>query len=221
MIVCSKQFVMAARIPISWIFLIALLGLVAFFGYHIFKASSDASNSSSSSNASNQDDEFIQSKKSVTFHPTVTQYSEEEVPEPRHSEAAETAEDIDAPVITQSIPHVPAQTEQDLRATRQVQETPPSMHYDSPEAIDPLNRTVHMDAEFGSNLRHPEQMMERRPRAGIAGMVPSGLGSEASRPGGHNAAGYAPEMAQNGGEFMNGISAFDGSDSGGIAFSII
>ncbi len=124
-------------------------------------------------------------------------------------------------MVTHSVPKVPAQTEQDLRATRQVQETPPSIQYDSPEAIDPLNRTVHMDAEFGSNLRHPEQMMERRPAAGIAGIVPSGLGSEVSRPGGNNATGYAPEMAQNGGEFMSGISAFDGSDGGGIAFSVI
>ena len=207
---------MAARIPVSWIFLVALLGVVAFFGYHIFKASS--------SNVVNQDDEFIQSKKSVTFHPSVqtaAQHSEE-VPEPRHSsESAETAEDMDAPVVTHPVPKVPAQTEQDLRATRQVQETPPSIQYDSPEAMDPLNRTVHMDAEFGSNLRHPEQMVERRPRAGIAGIVPSGLGSEASRPGGNTAAGYAPEMAQNGGEFMTGISAFDGSDAGGIAFSVI
>lgn len=168
----------------------------------------------------NQDDEFIQSKKSVTFHQNVVQHSEE-VPEPRHSEAAEMAEDMDAPVMTHPVPHVPAQTEEDLRATRQVQETPPSIQYHSPEAMDPLNRTVHMDSEFGSNLRHPEQMIERRPHAGIAGIVPSGLGSEASRPGGHNAAGYAPEMAQNGGEFMTGISAFDGSDSGGIAFSVI
>jgi hypothetical protein len=78
-----------------------------------------------------------------------------------------------------------------------------------------------MDAEFGSNLRHPEQMMEQRPRAGIAGIVPSGLGSEQSRPGGHNAAGYSPEMVQNAGEFMNGIAAFDGSDGGGIGFSVI
>lgn len=205
---------MATRVPVSWIFLIALLGVVAFFGYHIFKASS--------SPISNHDDEFIESKKSVSFHPNVVDNSSEEVPEPHHlPSVAEAAEDMDASVVTHSMPKVPAQTEEDLRSTRQVQETPSSIQYDSPEAMDPLNRTVHMDAEFGSNLRHPEQMIERRPRAGIMGVVPSGLGSEVSRPGGHNAAGYAPEMAQNGGEFMAGISAFDGSDAGGIAFSVI
>jgi hypothetical protein len=194
-----------------------LFGVVAFFGYHIFIASSPSSPNTSV----HDEDDFIRSKKSVSFHPNVQPVSvDEEVPEPSHSKAAESAEDMDSPVMTHSIPNVPGQTEHDLRSTRQVQETPPSIQYDSPEAMDPLNRTVHMDAEFGSNLRHPEQMIERRPHAGIAGIVSSGLGSETSRPGGHNAAGYAPEMAQNGGEFMTGISAFDGSD-GGIAFSVI
>jgi hypothetical protein len=214
MVVCSKLLTMATRIPISWLFLIALLGVVAFFGYHIFQASYSLKPDA------HQDDDFIQAKKSVSFHPAVQAPADtEEVPEPR--QAAHSPDELDAPVVTHSVPHVPAQTEQDLRATRQVQETPPSIQYDSPEAIDPLNRAVHMDAEFGSNLRHPEQMIERRPHAGIAGIVPSGLGSEVSRPGGNHAAGYAPEMAQNGGEFMTGISAFDGSDGGGIAFSVI
>lgn len=204
---------MATRIPISWIFLAILVGIISFFGYHIFQATN--------TKHSDSDTGFIESKKAVSFHPSVMTH--EEVPEPQHSadSVAHTAEDMDAPVVTNQMPNVPAQTEHDLRATRQVQETPPSIQYDSPEEMDPLNRVVHMDAEFGSNLRHPEQMIERRPRAGIAGIVPSGLGSEASRPGGNNAAGYAPEMAQNGGEFMTGISAFDGSDSGGIAFSVI
>jgi hypothetical protein len=205
---------MATRIPVSWIFLTILVGIISFFGYHIFQATNTKQDDSES--------EFMESRKAVSFHPSAVS-KHEEVPEPEHSaeSASYTAEDIDAPVITNQMPRVPAQTEQDLRATRQVQETPPSIQYDSPEDMDPLNRVVHMDAEFGSNLRHPEQMIERRPRAGIAGIVPSGLGSETSRPGGNNAAGYAPEMAQNGGEFMTGISAFDGSDGGGIAFSVI
>jgi hypothetical protein len=210
--VCSKLFDMATRIPISWIFLAILVAIISFFGYHIFQATT--------SKQGDSETEFIESKKSVSFHPSAVS-KQEEVPEPQHSAESHTAEDMDAPVVINQMPNVPAQTEHDLRATRQVQETPPSIQYDSPEDMDPLNRVVHMDAEFGSNLRHPEQMIERRPRAGIAGIAPSGLGSESSRPGGNNAAGYAPEMAQNGGEFMTGISAFDGSDSGGIAFSVI
>jgi hypothetical protein len=212
---------MAARIPISWVFLVALLGVVAFFGYHILQAAGQTAGLSSQ----DTDDQFLHAsvgKKAVTFHPNVALAADDEVPEPHRAQTGGSAPDeLDAPIVTQPVPRVPAQTEQDLRATRQVQETPPSIQYDSPEAMDPLNRTVHMDAEFGSNLRHPEQMIERRPRAGIAGIVQSGLGSEMSSPGGHNAIGYAPEMAQNGGEFMSGISAFDGSDGGGIAFSAL
>lgn len=209
---------MASRIPISWIFLFALLGVMAFFGYHILQASNASSSKSVHNPEYHADDVYMDSKKSVSFHPNVVSH-DEEVPEPQHA-APSSAEELDTPIMTQPVPKVPAQTEHDLRATRQVQETPPSIQYDAPEAMDPLNRTVHMDSEFGSNLRHPEQMIERRPNAGIAGIVPSGLGSEVSRPGGNNAAGYAPEMAQNGGEFMNGISAFDGSD-GGIGYSLL
>jgi hypothetical protein len=201
---------MSMRIPISWIFLVALLGLVAFFTYHILSVSAKPKS---------EEDQFIKTI-GHTQQPLVGAVSHhaEQVPEPT---IAETHSELDTPIVTQTVPSVPGQTEQDLRATRQVQETPPNTHYQSPEAVDPFHRTIHMDAEFGSNVRHPEQMMEQRPRAGIAGIVPSGLGSEQSRPGGHNAAGYSPEMVQNAGEFMNGIAAFDGSDAGGIGFSVI
>ncbi len=76
MVVCSKLS-MAARIPISWLFLIVLLGVVAFFGYHIFQASYSVKPEIS------HDDDFIQAKKSVSFHPTVLAADSEEVPEPR------------------------------------------------------------------------------------------------------------------------------------------
>lgn len=200
---------MSMRIPVSWIFLIALLGLVAFFTYHILSVSSSKKS---------DDDTFIKSAQHTQPSAGLKHQIIDQVPEPSQTTAHE---ELDKPVVTHSVPSVPGQTEQDLRATRQVQETPPNTHYESPEAIDPFNRNIHMDAEFGSNLRHPEQMMEQRPRAGIAGIVPSGLGSERSHPGGHNAVGYSPEMVQNAGEFMNGISAFDGSDVGGIGFSVL
>jgi hypothetical protein len=77
-----------------------------------------------------------------------------------------------------------------------------------------------MDAEFGSNLRHPEQMVEHHPSTGMGQVVASGLGSEASGPGGNSMVGYAPEMAQNGGEFMSGITAFDMSEMGS-AYSML
>jgi hypothetical protein len=50
----------------------------------------------------------------------------------------------------------------------------------------------------------------------------AGLGSdELPSHGGHQSVQYSPEMAQNGGEFMSGIFAFDGTDGGGIGYSMI
>lgn len=147
-------------------------------------------------------------------------------PSPQMAHAEAHDEEQHAPVqaklppIPNKMPEVPGQTEDDLRAPNQLQASPPSVQYDAPEATDPLNRTAHMSAEFGSNLRHPEQMMEARPGMTMGQVVSSGLGSEYTNPGGNRVAGYAPEMAQNGGEFMAGISAFDGSESG-VAFSML
>lgn len=209
---------MATRIPLSWIVLLVLLGVFAFFGYHILQASSP--------------DVVAPINKVVNMiqHPEIAKalpqmgYDEQEQGRESphlsiHEETGQTYEH-GAPVvhkqnpIPNKMPAVPAQTEDDLRATQPNMATPPSVQYDTPEAIDPLNRTVYMGAEFGSNLRHPEQMIELRPSTGMGGVVASGLGSEHSGPGGNRATGYAPEMAQNGGEFMQGINAYDLSDYG-------
>lgn len=201
---------MATRIPISWIFLLVLLGVFAFFGYHIVQASS-----------TNNITPPIHKVVDMIQHPEIAKAisQNEERSSPHLSIQEETGEDYEPVVHKQNpIPHklpvVPAQSEDDLRASQPDMATPPSIQYDTPEAIDPLNQTVYMGAEFGSNLRHPEQMIEARSGLGMGGVVASGLGSEHSGPGGNRSAGYAPEMAQNGGEFMQGISAFDVSDYG-------
>jgi len=124
------------------------------------------------------------------------------------------------PPIPNEMPRVPGQTEEDLRAPEPLQATPPSVQYMSPEATDPMNRTAHMNAEFGNNFRHPEQMIEMRPPSSMQTAMDSHLASERSGPGGHNASGFTPEMAQNGGEFMRGIGAFDTSEIG-TGFSMI
>jgi hypothetical protein len=54
---------------------------------------------------------------------------------------------------------------------------------------------------------------------GIRNIVPSGLGSENSHNGPHTPAQYSPELVTNGGDFMNGISAFDGPVNG-IGYSM-
>lgn len=189
---------MAARIPISWLVLLCVVAVFAFFAYHIVQASAN---------------EELSVPKIPTVYKEVADEADEKpqaLPGP-----AEDDEPYHRPQRTANeMPNVPGQTEEDLRAPEQLQATPPTTQYDPPEATDPMNRHVHSGAEFGSNLRHPEQMIERRPAATMDYVVPSGLGSENSSQGGNRQVSFAPEMAQNGGEFMSGISAFDSSESG-------
>ena len=120
----------------------------------------------------------------------------------------------------QQMPDVPAQTESDLKMKEPLQRSPPATQYDPPDATDPLNRVAQGDAEFGSNLRHPEQMIERRPAPSMRGAVDSGIASHRSSPGENNAQGYSTEMVQNGGDFMGSVLAFDTSEVGS-AYSLL
>jgi hypothetical protein len=133
-------------------------------------------------------------------------------------------EESSAPVVDRTpphaMPHVPGQTETDLRTPEPLQRTPPTTEYEIPSHRDPLNPTVNAEAEFGSNFRHPEQMIEMHPRTGMGQVVASGLGSEQSSPGGNDANGYAPEMLQNGAQWMTGVTAFDSTEEG-TAYSLI
>jgi hypothetical protein len=208
---------MATRIPLSWLLLVVLLGVFAFFGYHIIQAASPTNSIHGTNDA-----KALAAAAGLMARPEPA-HLDNAVQAPHLAISEEDEERVEsqpAPVVQKrrpipnEMPHVPAQTEDDLRATKPHMATPPAVQYDSPEAIDPLNKTVYMGAEFGSNLRHPEQMIEMRPGMGMGQVVPSGLGSEHSSPGGNRAAGYSPEMAQNGGEFMQGISAFDYSEEG-------
>jgi hypothetical protein len=115
------------------------------------------------------------------------------------------------------MPRVAAQTEEDLRETRPVNQTPPDVYYPEPDAVDPYEGNSN-EAYFGDNLRHPEQMMEMAPAQGTGNIVSSGLGSHVTYQGDNEGSVFDPEMAQNGGEFMSGISAFEGGD-GGIGYS--
>lgn len=227
---------MATRIPVSWLLLLIVLAVFAFFGYHIIQASSHSDDSTVNSTpyvpsfAPNNTMPSTNSMPSMENNPSL-QYNTapspaqisnylQNVPSPVANEY--TAEHVvpRQPPVPNQMPHVSGQTEEDLRAPEPLQATPPSVQYDIPEATDPLNKIAYMSSEFGSNLRHPEQMMERHPGIGMGNVVAAQIGSEQSGPGGNNAAGYAPEMAQNGGEFMAGISAFDTSESG-VAYSML
>jgi len=142
---------MAARVPVAWLILLILCAVFAFFGYHIVNAASPST------------------EIRAPLAPQMVR--REEPPQLRISETLPgevnaVSEDSGAPVVHKHnpvpnrMPVVPGQTEEDLRRPEPLQRTPPSVQYDEPEAIDPLNRNVHMNSEFGSNLRHPEQMIE-------------------------------------------------------------
>lgn len=199
---------MSTRIPVSWIVLFVVISAFAFFGYHILQASGNKESNVQPVHVQ-QPPEIAQAMVQQITPMQSHTYADDS--EPGSLPAAATHH---RPAVANRMPAVPAQSEEDLRATQPHMMTPPAVQYDSPEAMDPLNRTVHMGAEFGSNLRHPEQMIEQHPGMGMGSVVASGLGSEYSSPGGHRAAGYAPEMVQNSGEYMEGITAYDTSDSG-------
>jgi len=203
---------MATRIPVSWLLLVCVIGVFAFFAYHIVQASST------------NETKPLQQQPSqhVTFAEDVQPVPKYMTEAPSHDDNGEEyAEATHKPQpAPKAMPKVAGQTEEDLRAPEPLQATPPTTQYDPPEATDPMNRHVHMSSEFGSNLRHPEQMIERRPPPSMDYVVPSGLGSEQSHGGGNRQVSFAPEMAQNGGEFMQGISAFDLSEAG-TAYSMI
>lgn len=200
---------MSTRIPVSWIVLFVVISAFAFFGYHILQASGTKESGLEESMRIHSLPGTAQS----LVQPVTPMQSYEYDEQPDIGSAPGSAAHH-RPAVANRMPSVPAQTEDDLRAMKSHMMTPPPVQYDSPEATDPLNRTVHMNAEFGSNLRHPEQMIEQHPGIGMGSVVASGLGSEYSSPGGNRAAGYAPEMVQNSGEYMEGITAYDVSDNG-------
>lgn len=108
------------------------------------------------------------------------------------------------------VPEVPGQTEEELKAPEPLQERV-SQKIDAPSPKDPYDKRDN-EALFGSNLRHPESMLAKSgPQfASLESEVASGV---AGRPAVEQLP-FSAEMAQNGGEFMNGIFAFDSSDSG-------
>lgn len=216
---------MSTRIPVAWVLFLIIVAVFAFFGYHIVQAANIDEKRETYLQSPHMYADSLASQASQQIPPRYMRelpeaQMEENLPAPNGPKLTPAEASARDPPAPKPMPQVPAQTEEDLRSSEQIQATPPTTQYDPPEAIDPMNRMVHMGAEFGSNLRHPEQMIERRPSAGVAGIIPSGLGSADSNPGGNRSQMYTPEMAQNGGEFMNGIFAFDRSETG-VAYSII
>jgi hypothetical protein len=190
----------APRISLAWVAVLVIVSVVAFFGYQILKVS-------------------FEGKPSNEFVPVPMNNPEQLFP-PSKIPPAVPATLMEEPQIVPP-PPVVGQSQQELMADEPLQQTPPDVQYSEPVSNDPLEGPIHSDSLFGDNLRHPEQMFEVAPPLGSGRVVASGLGSDRSSQGGNQSVRFAPEMAQNGGEFMSGISAFDGSDGGGIGYSMI
>jgi hypothetical protein len=202
----------APRISLAWILIAILIGLVLFFGYHIYTVGDDSSAQPIAGSMDIVKDGKIASPVIPHNDPVYAIPKEELIV---HNEP------LDVHVEERPMPMVVGQTEEELKMTSPLAETPPAVEYADPEAKDPLEREVHSESEFGSNLRHPEQMIEMHPPMGTMRVPAAGLGSEGGSVGGNESVQYTPEFATNGGEFMNGIFAFDGSDAGGIGYSMI
>jgi hypothetical protein len=203
------------RISLAWILVFVIVGVIGFFGYQIYITANQDQNGGVTQNGFNQVIPHNQEVR-VSGQPTL----------PTRDEFVFQA----APIVERKpeplpMPAVVGQTEEDLRATRPVSETPPTVQYAEPEAQDPMEGpSIQMESEFGDNLRHPEQMVEMAPPMGTMRVPASGLGGDERGPvavGGNRPVNYSPELAQNGGEFMSGIFAFDGSDGGGIGYSMV
>lgn len=125
------------------------------------------------------------------------------------SEPAEIRE----PVIEENkLPEVVGQTEEELKETEPLQRKV-SQKIDEPSNYDKFEKGENQ-AMFGSNLRHPEAMITKTDGyATLEVDVASKVASDVKMPEPVNDLPFNAEMAQNGGEFMKGILAFDSTDS--------
>ena len=117
-------------------------------------------------------------------------------------------------------PDVVGQPPEELNAPEPLQERV-SNKVESHEPLDPYEKNENV-ALFGSNLRHPEASMERSSanNGAMENEIVAGLASQVSKPTDLDKVQFAAEMAQNGGEFMNGIFAYDSSEGGSYFSSL-
>lgn len=117
-------------------------------------------------------------------------------------------------------PDVVGQPPEELNAPEPLQERV-SNKMESHEPLDPYEKNENV-ALFGSNLRHPEASMERSSanNGAMENEIVAGLASQVSKPTDLDKVQFSAEMAQNGGEFMNGIFAYDSSEGGSYFSSL-
>lgn len=203
------------KISVAWLGVLAIVAILVFFSYQI----ASAANAAAPGLSGRTDAGGSVARKEVrTVRFAEVEEQEHEPVRTAHVPSAETGAPVAPSKTPNTLPRVPGQTVEDLMLDGPVKATPPATQYDPPDATDPLNGVAFQDAEFGSNLRHPEQMIEKQPRRRMA--TAPGVASELSAPGANNAQGYSSEMIQNGGNFMGAVLAFDGSEVGN-AYSLL
>lgn len=139
------------------------------------------------------------------------------IPEP---ELNETHDEGQETVQANTMPDVPGQTQEELKAPEPLQE-PVALKVEAHSPLDPFEKSENV-AMFGSNLRHPEASIEpsKSSFGGLENEIASGLASQVTKPSDIDKAPFSAEMAQNGGEFMNGIFAFDSTQEGSFFSSL-
>lgn len=109
----------------------------------------------------------------------------------------------------EKMPDVVGQSEEELRSPEPLQEATSQKVEPIPEVSDPYQNNENV-ALFGSNLRHPESMIVKADNnpSSMKNAVDSGLASTGAKD-----SPFESELAQNGGEFMSGIFAYDSVSS--------
>ena len=213
-------------LSIARLFFLILLLIFLFFGWFILRASVATETTPQPTIAPVQNTEMPIREKVLASTVGVTQEAIRTAiaphsPSERIHVHANCANESDVPL---QVPYVPGQTEDDLTSPEPLQATPPTVFYDSPEATDPMNTHAYMNATFGSNLRHPEQMMESYPKRTMQNSIHAGIASHERASTGSRAARYSEEMIQNGGVMQDGILANDIQNSGngfGLSYSLL
>jgi FtsZ-interacting cell division protein ZipA len=201
----------APRINIAWIVVGVLIMIALFFAYHIGRTMYN--NASTNSNEQKIIEEETNSARSLTQ----SQYGEGVQAQTTTSEFAEPSDRTEP---GHQMPQIVGQTEEDITNPDPLQQKAPAYRYNKAQPRDVHTGQPHMEAEFGDNIRHPESMFEARAPQQTSYIPSSGVGSHNSSPGAHDAIAYDNENAQNAGEFMQGIFAFDNSFEGS-AYSAI
>jgi len=207
---------------------IFLLGLLVYFIYSVIRVGFQAKEANT----------IIENKPSPI--PYKASFDEPE-PEPEHqnvyqkpSEVAAinySHEEAQAPVAEPEVVHEPVQqqlqtpevvgqSQEELKAPEPLQE-PVSFKAELASATDPYEKNDNV-ALFGSNLRHPEASFEKSSAysGALENEIVSGMASQVSKPTEIDKVQFSAEMAQNGGEFMQGIFAYDTSEGGSYFSSL-